>query len=70
MASLTSRAVKEEKESAKARSPSALLVLVFIISVLVLAGIELIFFTVASMGLCFGFVLKTVLITQGCFIYC
>ena len=29
---------------------------------LVLAGIELIFFIVASMGLCFGFVLKTVLI--------
>ena len=31
--------------------------------VLVLAGIELIFFTVASMGLCFGFELETVLIT-------
>jgi len=28
--------------------------------VLVLAGVELIFFTVASMRLCFGFVLKTV----------
>ena len=39
-------------------------------NVLVLAGIELIFFTVASMGLCFGFVLKTVLIIQGCFCYC
>ena len=38
--------------------------------VLVLAGIELIFFIVASMGLCFGFVLKTVSITQGCFRYC
>jgi len=37
---------------------------------LVLAGIELIFFIVAGMGLCFGFVLKTVLITQGCFSYC
>ena len=37
--------------------------------VLVLAGIELIFFRVARMGLCFGFVLKTVLITQGCFHY-
>ena len=37
---------------------------------LVWAGIELIFFTVAGMGLCFGFVLKTVLITQGCFLYC
>ena len=40
------------------------------LAVLVLAGIELIFFTVASMGLCFGFVLKTVLIIQGCFCYC
>ena len=38
--------------------------------VLVLAGIELIFFIVASMGQCFGFVLKTVLITQRCFSYC
>ena len=38
-------------------------------TVLVLAGIELIFFTVAGMGLCFGFVLKTVLITQGRFSY-
>ena len=38
--------------------------------VLVLAGIELIFFIVASMGLCFGFVLKTVLIIQGCSPYC
>ena len=38
--------------------------------VLVLAGIELVFFVVAGMGLCFGFVLKTVLITQGCFRYC
>ena len=37
---------------------------------LVLAGIELIFFIVAGMGLRFGFVLKTVLITQGCFHYC
>ena len=39
-------------------------------NVLVLAGIELIFFTVASMGLCFGFVLETVLITEGCFRSC
>ena len=38
--------------------------------VLVLAGIELIFFIVASMGLCFGFVLETVLIIQECFCYC
>ena len=41
-----------------------------LLAVLVLAGIELIFFIVASMGLCFGFVLETVLITQGCFSYC
>ena len=39
-------------------------------AVLVLAGVEFIFFIVASMGLCFGFVLETVLITQGCFCYC
>ena len=39
-------------------------------SVLVLAGIELIFFIVAGMGLCSGFVLETVLITQGYFPYC
>ena len=31
---------------------------------LVLAGLELIFFIVASMVLCFGFVLGTVLVTQ------
>jgi len=37
--------------------------------VLVLAGIELIFLTVAPMVLCFGFAMKTVLITQGCFSY-
>ena len=37
---------------------------------LVLAGIELIFFIIAVMGLCFSFVRKTVLITQGCFSYC
>ena len=36
--------------------------------VLVLAGI--IFFIVANMGLCFGFVLETVLVLQGCFRYC
>ena len=35
-----------------------------LIIVLVLAGVELIFFIVADMGLCFGFVLKTVLITR------
>jgi len=38
-------------------------------NVLVLDGVELIFFIVASMRLCFGFVLKRVLITQGCFCY-
>lgn len=35
-----------------------------------LAGIELIFSIVAIMVLCFGFVLETALITQGCFSYC
>jgi len=39
------------------------------LSVLVLAGIELIFFTVASTRLRFGFVLKMVLIIQGYFCY-
>ena len=37
---------------------------------LVSFGIELVFLIVASMGLCFGFMLKTVLTTQGCFLYC
>ena len=33
--------------------------------------IELVFFVVASVGLCFGFVLHTVLRRiQGCFCYC
>jgi len=36
----------------------------------VLAGIEFIFLIVYSMGLGFGFELKIVLITQGCFTYC
>lgn len=36
--------------------------------VLILAGKELIFFTLASMELCFGFVLKIELVTQGFFI--
>ena len=39
------------------------------VGVLLLAGVELIFFLVARMGLCFGFVLKIVLIIQGCFHY-
>jgi len=38
--------------------------------VLVLAQIELIFFLIASVGLCFGFVLKTVWVTHQCFHYC
>ena len=38
--------------------------------VLVLAGIDLIFFLVAGAVLGFGFVLETVLIMQGCFRYC
>lgn len=37
---------------------------------LILTGIELIFSIVAIMVLCFGFVLETALITQGCFSYC
>ena len=37
------------------------------LNVLVLAGIELIFFIVASMGLCFGFVLETVFDNSGMF---
>lgn len=40
------------------------------LAVLVLARIELIFFTVTGMGLQFGFGLKAVLITQGCLRYC
>lgn len=37
---------------------------------LVWAGIELNFFMVASMRLCFAFVLEIVLMTEGCFGYC
>ena len=44
--------------------------IIILTGVLVLAGVKLIFFIVAGMGLCFGFVLETVLITQGCFHYC
>lgn len=39
-------------------------------SVLLLARIEFIFFTVASMRLCSVFLLKTVWILEGCFHYC
>lgn len=38
--------------------------------VLVVAGVERIFFPVAAMGLCFGFVLKTWVITKRYFCYC
>lgn len=38
--------------------------------VLLLSGIEIIFFVVASKGLFFRFVLKTGLLIQGCFHYC
>jgi len=41
---------------------------VYSVTVLALAGLNIC--TVSYMGLCFGFVLKTVLITQGCFRYC
>lgn len=37
---------------------------------LIFTGIELIFFRVTGMKLFLGFVLKTVLVTQGCFRYC
>ena len=40
------------------------------VRVLVLAGIELNFFVVAGTGLCFGLVMRTVLIIQGCLLYC
>lgn len=36
---------------------------------LVLAGLELIFFIVTNTGPGFGFALETVLIIQGCFCY-
>lgn len=36
----------------------------------VLAGVVLVFSTVAGLGLYFEFVLKTALITQGCFSFC
>lgn len=37
--------------------------------VLILTGINLIFFIMASVGLCFAFMLDTILITQECFHY-
>lgn len=39
-------------------------------TVLVLAGVDLIFFIVAIMNLCFGFALETALIIQGCLSHC
>lgn len=39
-------------------------------NMLILAKVKMIFITGASMGLCFGFVLEMVLITQGCYYYC
>lgn len=39
--------------------------LMFFPTVLVLAGVELTFFKMAGMCLCFGFVLDTVMIMQG-----
>lgn len=38
--------------------------------VLILAKTQSFFFKVAGMGLSFGFLTKTVLITEGCFCYC
>ena len=53
------------KKTSKFLDPSFLfLTLCNYVRALVLAGIALIFFIVASMGLCFGFVLETVLIIQ------
>lgn len=40
------------------------------LSVLVLAAVKLVFFTVADRKLCFGFLLETVVIMWGCFPYC
>lgn len=34
-----------------------------------IVGVELIFFSIVSVGLCFGFVLETALKIQGCFSY-
>jgi len=39
-------------------------------TVLALAGIELLFFIACGVGLHFGFLLKTVLLIQGCSGYC
>jgi len=39
-------------------------------NVLVWANLEFIFFIVAGMGLRFGFLLETLLVTQRCFRYC
>lgn len=44
-------------------------VLASFLSVMFLAGVELILFTVASVGLCSGFVLETEMIIQGYFDY-
>lgn len=41
-----------------------------ILGVLDLAGAELNVFTVAGVGLCFGFALEPTLKIQGCFSYC
>jgi len=40
------------------------------VSVLGLAGMELILFITAGMVLCFGFVTRTMLITHRCFSFC
>lgn len=38
--------------------------------VLILAVVDSVFFTVAAVGLCFGCMMKTVFVIQGCFCYC
>lgn len=47
-----------------------MILLVGKLSVLVLTGVNLVFFTVAGVRPCFGFVLETVVITRECFPYC
>lgn len=37
---------------------------------LVLTGVELVFFIAASVGLCFGFLAEALVTTQVCFSYC
>lgn len=58
----TAAAAEEEPSPSKTRGPC--------MCMLDLAGGELIFFGLADVGLWSGVVMKTVLITQGCFCCC